>query len=64
MHDYLDFLNFRFSQRKALWKGNEGSKNTAIDPNLQSIDQLCYSSQHYFVTTIFVAGLAQVIIGM
>ena len=64
MHDYLDYLNFRFINRKSRWKGNEASYNAAIDPNLQSIDQLCYSSQHYFVTTIYVAGMAQVIVGM
>ena len=64
MHDYLDYLNFRFINRKARWKGNEKTMNNAIDPNSQSIDQLCFSSQFYFVTTIYVAGMAQVIIGM
>lgn len=64
MHDYLDYLAFRFINRKSRWKGNESTYNEAISPDLQSIDQLCYSSQFYFVTTIYVAGMAQVIIGM
>ena len=49
IHDYLDYLNFRFTNRKSLWKGNEAVYNNSIDPNIQSIDQLCYSSQYYFV---------------
>ena len=64
MHDYLDYLNFRFHNRKYFWKGNEEKYNTAIDPTLQSLDQLCFSSQHYFVQTIYVSGIAQVILGM
>jgi hypothetical protein len=64
MHDYLDYLNFRFINRKTFWKGNDPNYNTSIDPNLQSLDLMCYSSQHYFVQTIYVSGVAQVILGM
>ena len=66
MHDYLDYLAFRFSLRKARWKGDEGNENinTFIEKNLQSLDQLCFSSQFYFVQTIYVAGMAQVTLGM
>lgn len=38
MHDYLDFLNFRFKNRKSRWKGDEPFYNEAINPNLQTID--------------------------
>jgi len=58
MHDYLDYMQFRFVNRKARWKGNEGFVNTVISKNLQSLDQLCFSSQYYFVMTIYVAGMA------
>jgi hypothetical protein len=46
MHDYLDYLAFRFSLRKARWKGDEGTaeKNKYIEKEMQSLDQLCYSS--------------------
>jgi hypothetical protein len=51
LHDYLDYLAFRFTLRKARWKGDEGNENinTFIEKNLQSLDQLCFSSQFYFV---------------
>lgn len=34
IHDYLDYLNFRFTNRKSLWKGNEAVYNNAINPNI------------------------------
>ena len=64
LHDYLDYLKFRFANRKTRWKGNEGFVNTKIAPSLTSIDQLCFSSQHYFVNCLYVGGMSQVIIGM
>ena len=27
LHDYLDYLAFRFTLRKARWKGDEGNEN-------------------------------------
>jgi hypothetical protein len=66
IHDYLDYLAFRFSLRKARWKGDEGAENVNkyIDPALQSLDQLCFSSQFYFVQTLYVAGLSLVCLGL
>jgi len=63
-HDYLDYLKFRFATRKARWKGNEVQVNTLLSDNLQSLDQFCFSSQHYFVLTLYVAGIQQVILGI
>ena len=64
LHDYLDYLNFRFANRKSRWKGNEGFYNAKISEDLKSIDQLCYSSQFYFVISLYVSGLCKVMIGM
>lgn len=44
LHDYLDYLKFRFYARKTHWKGYEGFRNVALTKNLQSLDQLCFSS--------------------
>ena len=58
IHDYLDYMKYRFSTRKARWKGDEGFVNKMINKNLRSLDSLCFSSQHYFVMTLYVAGMA------
>ena len=64
MHDYLDYLNFRFTQRKAAWKGDEPFVNTSIKKDLRAIDKLCFSSQFYFVATIYVSGMSQIVLGI
>jgi hypothetical protein len=64
IHDYLDYIRFRFYSRKARWKGYEPFKNRSIKRELQSLDQLCFSSQFYFVMTIYVSGMSQIILGL
>ena len=35
-----------------------------IEKGQQSLDKLCFSSQFYFVQTIYVAGMSQIILGI
>ena len=55
-HDYADFMAFKFKKRKILWKGNEDQKNNQIEGTLRSLDQMCFSSQYYFIMTLCVSG--------
>lgn len=64
MHDYLDYLALRFEKRRAAWRGNEQQVNRMLEESIQSLDQLCFSSQHFFVQTLYVAGLTQVVLGV
>jgi len=64
IHDYLDYMALRFSRRRARWKGNEAIVNKQIDEGLQSLDKLCFSAQHYFVQTLYVSGMTQVVLGV
>lgn len=66
LHDYLDYMAHRFKTRKASWKGNEPMQfvNRQVAADLRSLDQLCFSAQHYFVQTLYVAGMSQVVLGI
>ena len=64
VHDYLDYMAHRFKTRKASWKGNEPFLNKQVAADLRSLDQLCFSAQHYFVQALYVAGLSQVVLGI
>lgn len=64
IHDYLDYLAFRYATRKARWKGSEGVVNKQVAPDLRSLDQMCFSAQHYFVQTLYVSGMTQVVLGI
>ena len=35
-----------------------------IENSQQSLDKLCFSSQFYFVQTIYVAGMCQIVLGI
>ena len=64
IHDYLDYMAHRFKTRKARWKGDEPFVNQHVTPGLRSLDQLCFSAQHYFVQALYVAGMSQVVLGI
>ena len=64
VHDYLDYLHFRFACRTTRWKGNEEVPNKQVSMNLVSLDQLCFSSQYYFVQTIYSFGMTQLLLGI
>ena len=64
IHDYLDYLAFRFKTRKARWKSNETQVNVFIEENMRSLDKMCFSSQYFFVVTIYLSGMIQLILGI
>lgn len=64
VHDYLDYLHFRFASRTSRWKGNEENPNRQVSQNLVTLDQLCFSSQYYFVITIYTFGMVELMLGI
>ena len=64
IHDYLDYLHFRFATRTSRWKGNEIVVNKQVDEENILLDQLWFSSQYYFIQTIMVFGMIQLMLGI
>merc|ERR1712164_142058 len=56
MGEYLKYARYRFVNRTSRWKGLERVYDESIDPGLRAIDQMCFSSQYYFVVTLGGAG--------
>ena len=52
VYDYLRYAKYRFQTRTARWKGFEAHFDESIEPGLRSSDQMCFSSQWYFVLSI------------
>ena len=52
IYDYLRYAKYRFQTRTARWKGFEAHFDESIEPGLRSSDQMCFSSQWYFVLSI------------
>eukprot|EP00466_Bigelowiella_natans_P014684 jgi/Bigna1/127040/aug1.3_g1748 len=62
--DYVEYAQHRFRTRKMRWRGHEHSLDETLSPPLQSIDNLCFSSQYYFVTSLGGVGICYLMIGM
>jgi len=56
VYEYLKYARYRFINRTSRWKGLEQVYDESIDPGLRAIDQMCFSSQYYFVITLGGAG--------
>eukprot|EP00899_Mesostigma_viride_P008982 jgi/Mesvir1/18085/Mv09386-RA.1 len=49
---YMLFARFRFDNRTTWWKGHEGAFDESLEPTLRSIDQLCFSWQHFAAVSL------------
>jgi hypothetical protein len=63
-YDYLVYCRYRFLQRDARWKGMEDSVDESIDESVRKLDQMCFSSQYFFMLTIMTNGIIYNIIAM
>jgi len=61
--EYVKSIGEKFKRRKTNWKGDEDDVDYEMDPKCQLIDQWCYSSQYYFILTIFMSGIFMVTLG-
>ena len=56
VYEYMKYARYRFHNRTARWKGLERSYDESIDYSLRSVDQMCFSSQFYFILAIGGSG--------
>jgi len=56
VYEYLKYARYRFINRTSRWKGLERTYDESIDPGLRAIDQMCFSSQYFFVITLGGSG--------
>jgi len=62
--DYLVYTRYRFLQREARWKGMEEKLDECIEESLRTLDQMCFSSQFYFMNFIHTSGIIFFIIAL
>ena len=49
VYEYMKYARYRFNHRTARWKGMETQFDESISPELRTVDQMCFSSQFYFI---------------
>jgi hypothetical protein len=63
MHDFLDYITWRFKVRKTSWILNDDKSNTALPADFRNLFKLSYSSQYFFISTFYVFGIALTSVG-
>jgi hypothetical protein len=62
IYEYLVYSRYRFLQRETRWKGMEPNLDECIEESLRRVDQMCFSSQYFFMMTIHVNGIIYIAI--
>ncbi|KAK1742183.1 hypothetical protein QTG54_006748 [Skeletonema marinoi] len=63
--EYLEYCRARFLQREMWWKGLEtNTLDECIENSLRSVDQLCFSSQYYMLSTLHVNAIVYLVLGI
>jgi hypothetical protein len=61
IYEYLRYAQQRFLNREERWKLCEKEQDESIDKNLRALDQLCFSTQFYFINGVHAIGLVFVV---
>jgi len=61
IYEYLRYAQQRFINRTERWKLKEKEQDESIDKNLRACDQVCFSTQFYFVNALHSTGLVFVV---
>ena len=64
IYEYLVYSRYRFLQRETRWKGLEDSLDECIEEEFRTIDQMCFSSQFYFMLMVHFNGIIFITLGM
>jgi len=62
-YEYLVYARYRFVKRETRWKGMEAALDECIEEGARTLDQMCFSSQFYFMIFMHSQGLYFFIMG-
>lgn len=64
VYDYVSYQRYRFSVREHRWMLRSSLLDESISEGFQTLDMLCFSSQYYFIITLFAMGMIINMFGM
>eukprot|EP00340_Litonotus_pictus_P013036 CAMPEP_0170539486 /NCGR_PEP_ID=MMETSP0209-20121228/103958_1 /TAXON_ID=665100 ORGANISM="Litonotus pictus, Strain P1" /NCGR_SAMPLE_ID=MMETSP0209 /ASSEMBLY_ACC=CAM_ASM_000301 /LENGTH=3449 /DNA_ID=CAMNT_0010841431 /DNA_START=2857 /DNA_END=13206 /DNA_ORIENTATION=+ len=56
IHDFYDYMRWRFRTRRYFWALDETKVNFALEEKSRNIEKLCFSSQYFVILTVFISG--------
>eukprot|EP01029_Cantina_marsupialis_P009699 TRINITY_DN2249_c0_g1_i2.p1 TRINITY_DN2249_c0_g1~~TRINITY_DN2249_c0_g1_i2.p1 ORF type:complete len:4493 (+),score=1584.60 TRINITY_DN2249_c0_g1_i2:343-13821(+) len=63
MFEYVSYQQYRFSVREFRWQMSQRFVDESVDPALQTVDALCFSSQFHFMTALHTYGILLMMLG-
>jgi len=57
LYDYMAYQRYRFTMRETRWVLNSQAFDESISESMQSIDLLSFSSQYYFILSLYAMGM-------
>lgn len=63
LYEYSAYQRHRFASRETRWPLAHTAPDESIHPSCQSLDVLCFSSQLYFLLTIYASGIILTMLG-
>merc|ERR1711871_938520 len=64
VYDYVAYQRYRFTVRDERWMLRNPILDESISESMQTTDMLCFSSQYYFIITLFCFSLTIIVMGM
>ncbi|CAM9426180.1 unnamed protein product, partial [Ectocarpus fasciculatus] len=64
VYDYIAYQKYRFSVRQHRWMMRNETLDESIAEPMQTLDLLCFSSQFYFINSLFAVGMIFGLMGL
>lgn len=64
MYEYISYMKHRFASRDHKWQMEKGARDESVHPAFQTLDLLCFSSQCYFMVSVYAVGTLFVLFGV
>jgi hypothetical protein len=64
VYDYVSYQRYRFSVRENRWMLRSNLLDESISEGFQTLDMMCFSSQYYFIITLFTMGMFLILFAM
>jgi hypothetical protein len=61
---YFSYCNFRYNNRKVKWVPHNFNLDKSLQIEFRSLDNLCFSTQFYFINTVLILGICLVTISI
>ena len=63
LYEYIEFCTERFRNSTRRWVGLDTAINEELPSDLRTLDQMCFSTQFYFLGALHAAGIVMAVLG-